>query len=129
QTLELVSDDRSDRMDVADDGANRRGVERQTVDLDIVRPSVPNRRGVANIAVCRVDVELERANLRPTFVDPSMEQVDVPDEAIDERRRWVIVDLVRRPDLLDPTVTHHDDPVGDFERLFLVVRYEDARDV
>ena len=37
----------------------------------------------------------------------------------------LFVDLLRRADLLDLALVHDHDPVGDFERLFLVVRDED----
>ena len=36
------------------------------------------------------------------------------------------VDVGLRPDLLDPTGIHHDDPIGDRERLGLVVRDVDG---
>ena len=35
----------------------------------------------------------------------------------------------RRADLLDPAVVHHHDAVGHFERFFLIVRHQNARDV
>ena len=38
------------------------------------------------------------------------------------------VELERRPDLEQPSVVQHADPVGDLERLFLVVRDEHRRD-
>src|SRR5690606_3202015 len=35
----------------------------------------------------------------------------------------------RRTDLLDPAMAHDDDAVGDFQRLFLIVRDEDRGDM
>ena len=36
---------------------------------------------------------------------------------------------ILRTDLLNAAFVHHDDPVGDFKRFFLVVRDEDAGDM
>ena len=44
----------------------------------------------------------------------------------DERRRRLLVQLLRRPHLLDPAPVEHDHLVGDLERLLLVVRDEQA---
>ena len=41
----------------------------------------------------------------------------------------MVVDVVRRADLLDPAVVHHHDAVGDLQRLLLIVRDEHAGDV
>ena len=41
---------------------------------------------------------------------------------------WEVVDLKRRADLLDPAVAHHHHPVGERERLLLIVRDIDRRD-
>ena len=43
------------------------------------------------------------------------------DEARDEPRRRLVVEVVGRADLLDPAVVHHHDPVGQRHRLDLVV--------
>ena len=56
------------------------------------------------------------------------EDVDLADEIGDEGRRRVAVDLHRRADLLDHALVHDDDPVGDRERLLLVVRDHDGGD-
>ena len=45
-------------------------------------------------------------------------------ELVDERRRRALVDLVRRADLLDLAVAHHHHPVGELQRLLLVVGHE-----
>ncbi len=47
------------------------------------------------------------------------------DEAGDETCRRVVVQLVRRANLLDHAVAHHDDAVGERHRLDLVVRHVD----
>ena len=40
----------------------------------------------------------------------------------------MVIDFLGRADLLDMPLVHHDDPVGELERLFLIVRDEDAGD-
>ena len=62
-------------------------------------------------------------------VNAAVKQVHVAEEVVDERRRRVIVDLVRTADLLDAAVVHHHHAVGDLERLFLIVGDEHAGDV
>ena len=60
--------------------------------------------------------------------DAGVEHVEGADEARHERRLREVVDLEGRPDLLDPALAHHDDPVRQRERLFLVVRDIDRGD-
>ena len=52
----------------------------------------------------------------------------MPDERRHERRRREVVDLERRADLLDPALAHDHDPVGQRERLLLVVGDVDGGD-
>ena len=52
-----------------------------------------------------------------------------PEEAHDELRSRMIVELVRRADLLDPALVDHHNPISHFQRLLLVMRDEDRRDV
>ena len=49
-----------------------------------------------------------------------------PTKPGDERRGRVVVDLRRRAHLLDLALVHHDDLVGELQRLLLVVRDEEA---
>ena len=63
------------------------------------------------------------------MIQTPMKQIDVPQELVNERIRRVVVDLFRRPDLLDLPLVHHHDPVRKLERLFLVMRDEDAGDM
>ena len=51
------------------------------------------------------------------------------DKGGDKRRLGIRVQFGRRADLLDASLIRDDDFVGDFNRLFLVVRHEDARDI
>ena len=64
---------------------------------------------------------------RPTHC--ALEHVDLAQEVGDERRRRALVDVLRRADLLDRAVVHHDDAVRHRQRLLLVVRDHDRRDL
>ena len=60
--------------------------------------------------------------------DLRLDRVERADERRDERGGREVVDLERRADLLDPALAHHHDPVGQLERLLLVVGDVDGRD-
>ena len=64
----------------------------------------------------------------PSTVSTS-QHVHRAEELGDERRGRVLVELLRRPHLLDLPLVQHDDLVGDLERLLLVVGDEQAGDV
>src|SRR5882762_544907 len=51
------------------------------------------------------------------------------DEAVLESGGGMVIDLTRRADLLDAALVHHHHPVGDFQRLFLIVGNENRRHV
>jgi hypothetical protein len=61
--------------------------------------------------------------------DAGAEAVHIPEEFDDERGFRVVVDFLRRADLLDAGVVHHDDFVGEFEGLFLIVGDEYGGDL
>ena len=61
------------------------------------------------------------------LVHRHVERVQRADEVGDERRRRMVVDLARGPELLDLATVHHRDPVAHRERLLLVVRHVDER--
>ena len=58
----------------------------------------------------------------------AVDQVERARRTTPRRRRREVVDLGRRADLLDPALAHHDDPIGQRERLLLVVGDVDRRD-
>ncbi len=58
-----------------------------------------------------------------------MEDVHVAEEVHHERRRRALEDLLRTALLLDLPVVHDHDAFGELERLFLIVRDEDAGQV
>lgn len=72
---------------------------------------------------------LEAADLRddPLFLDHAAEEVGFADELGHEPRRRMVVDLVGRIDLLEVPGVEDPDPVGQRERLLLVVRHEHGR--
>ena len=59
---------------------------------------------------------------------PGVTRLSVPDERGHEGGRREVVDLGRRADLLDPALAHDHDPVGQRERLLLVVGDVDRGD-
>ena len=65
---------------------------------------------------------------RPRAADRAVEQVGDAEEAGDERGRRLLVELGRRPELLDPALVHHRDRVGHRHRLLLIVRDVDERE-
>ena len=67
---------------------------------------------------------------RPTGRAPlPCDQIGRADEVGDEAAVRTVVDVLRRADLLDPAAIHHDHPVGDRQRLLLVVRDIERGDV
>ncbi len=58
---------------------------------------------------------------------PPVEEVRLADEGGDEAGRRLVVERVRRADLLQPAVVHDGDPVGHHQRLLLVVGDVDDR--
>jgi len=61
-----------------------------------------------------------------TLVQASMEQLDITEELVNEGGGRMIVDVVRGADLLDPSLVHHHDAIGDFQRFVLIVGDEHA---
>ena len=59
---------------------------------------------------------------------PAATRLSVPTNEATNAVAREVVDLGRRADLLDPAVAHDDDPVGQRERLLLVVGHVDRRD-
>ena len=58
----------------------------------------------------------------------ALEQVGGAEEVGDEAVGWPEIGVLGRRDLLDPALVEHHDPVGQRERLLLVVGDEDRRD-
>src|SRR4051794_32317918 len=68
----------------------------------------------------------DRAEYRTTRLYAAVKDVDVADKAHDERRGGPLEHVVWRAVLFDPSLVHDDHPVGELQRLLLVVRDEHA---
>ena len=58
---------------------------------------------------------------RRAFLHAAVKHVHVAQELINERRGWMVVNLIRRARLLNATLIEHHHAVGYFQRFFLVV--------
>ena len=58
--------------------------------------------------------------------DAAVEERAAPDEPRDKAIGWTLVEVALRADLPDFTLGHHHQPVGDGERLLLVMRHHDG---
>ena len=58
-----------------------------------------------------------------------MKEIDASQKIVDKGRAGLIVDRLGRSDLLQYTVIKNGDAIGDFKRLFLVVRDQDGGDM
>lgn len=63
------------------------------------------------------------------FFQATMEEIDVAEEPVDERRGRRVVDRIGAADLLYLAAVHQHHVVGHFQRFFLIVRHEQAGDV
>ena len=84
--------------------------------------------GVLALSSFRLQRKQAGADAHSVGLVDADDQVRRAEEARDELGPRPRVQLVRRPDLEQPAFVEHADPVGDLERLFLVVRDEDRRD-
>ena len=91
-------------------------------------PGVPGR-GVRGGLVVSGVVHGQRPEQRLAGLDAAMKDVHAAEEVHHERCGWMIEQLFRAAVLLDPSGVHDDDAIGELERLFLIVRDEDARHV
>src|SRR5690606_14658624 len=98
---------------------------RQRLDLDIVRPDIGCARCVGRGFQAR-HFQCRASGVQAPVPDPTVEQVHVSQETVDESRFRSVVHRLRGTLLFDPALVHDHDLVGDFQRLFLVVRDEQA---
>src|SRR6267378_2713516 len=103
------------------------------LDVQIVGPGVGDRLdarfdflGVQREVVL---TDLQHVAFHPAVIDAPVEEVDGPEEAVRERRRGMVVDLVGAAHLLDLSFVHQHYAVSHLQRLFLVVSDEDGGDV
>ena len=107
--------DRAADVDRLDDGARRRAHALPRARLERQRQLLG-----ADRVLARAADELSRA--------VQVEEVRGPHEVGHEARCRLLVELARSAELLDAPRVEHGDPVGERERLLLVVRDEDERD-
>src|SRR5262245_2425327 len=94
--------------------------------LDVVNDARLDVQPVAGLAAVFDEIDLLRSHRVPAPIP--LEDVGDPDEPRDELALGMLVDVGRRPDLLDPALVEDRDPVGHRQRLLLVVRHVDERD-
>src|SRR5438093_7098737 len=116
---------RAGRVDVRDLRLEARPAVPRAHDLELVRADEgrPGARPV--VPAVRVG-DLQAAEAGPPVLHAAVEDVHVAEEVHDERVGGMLEDLLGRARLLDASVVHDDDAVGDLERLLLVVRDEHA---
>src|SRR5262249_16227416 len=96
-------------------------------DRDIKRPrEQPS--GAVGIPL-RIDTNRTAIKSYFTILDHDRNDNRLANELVDEGGPRVVVDLLWRPGLLDAALVHHHHTVGDFERLLLVVRDKERRNV
>src|SRR5262249_46629685 len=77
----------------------------------------------------RIDTDRTAIKSYFTILDHDRNDNRLANELVDEGGPRVVVDLLWRPGLLDAALVHHHHTVGDFERLLLVVRDKERRNV
>jgi hypothetical protein len=78
-------------------------------------------------AVFRIDYGIARGRI--DRFHPAVHEIDIPDECRDKLVCGTLVDFDRGSDLLDQTVLHDDEPIGDRHGFELVMGHEDGRDL
>ncbi len=102
----------------------RQGERRVVVDPQMLRTDVE--RGLATLVLREAAQNRPVAEEGLAADDLDRQPVRLAEEFADERRRRVIVDVVGRTDLFELAVVEDGDPVGQLQRLFLVMRDEDG---
>ena len=124
--------DRAEERVLLDDGSSeQRPLERvgRVLDRDVLGTEEHlHAAGVLALAPLRLQREQAGADAHAVRLVDADDQVRRAEEPRDELGARPRVQLVRRPDLEQAPFVQHADPVGDLERLFLVVRDEDRGD-
>src|SRR4029453_8848487 len=120
--------ERANPLDMTDDSLDGRSPITVALDLDIVGTHVTHGRDILSIGVLwYLDFELSQACL--SRVDAAMEQVDVPQEMVDEGCSRMIIHVLRCADLLRSALVHDHHTIRNLQGLFLIVCDEDTRDM
>ena len=111
----------------ADDVLGRRSRrDRHFVGTDRDRCALPVERQLAYAGESQVG-RFEHHAVTALFANRQVDHVAIAHEPRDVQVRRLRVNLLRARDLLDDAVLHHDDAVGERERLVLIVRHVDRR--
>src|SRR5262245_27911612 len=97
---EFEMNERSNAVDLRNDRFDGWRAITMAFDLNIVRAHIPHRRHILCIGMFR-RFDLQVANTRTSFMDASMKEVYIAEKMIHKRRGRMIVDFLRRADLLD----------------------------
>src|SRR3954447_6877342 len=108
-------------VDALDDAVEH-GAARFRHDRDLVGPD--EEAGLAIGQSVRIEVEPAASEVDAAGVDGDRDAQGLADEMMHERALGLFVHLFRRADLLDASLGEHDDPVGELQRLLLIVRHE-----
>ena len=103
-------------------------VTRVTADVDVVRAHVGRCGSIGDVVVFG-RVNPTATHIGDTIVNTAFEQIYIAEKLVNERRGGMIVDLIGGADLFNLAVVDHHHAVGDFERLFLIVRHEHAGEI
>lgn len=80
------------------------------VDFQLVRPDETQRLG-AGPKLVLAQTQILNADLEVLAVDPTMKQIDRAEKTVHEWRAWLLVDLLGRPHLFDPSLIHQHHPI------------------
>src|SRR6476659_8276303 len=108
-------------VDALDDAVEH-GAARFRHDRDLVGPD--EEAGLAIGQSVRIEVEPAAGEVNAPAVDGDRDAQRLADEMMHERALGLFVHLFGRADLLDASLGEHDDPVGELQRLLLIVRHE-----
>src|SRR5258706_5186335 len=98
---------------------------RLQVDFEQMGPDeIPRRISVLTASRRYADGHI--AEIHFSFFDPATEQIHVAKKIAHKSVSRMMIDVVRRADLLDLALVHQHDAVGNLERLFLIMSHKHA---
>ncbi len=122
---DLQPDVRAGGVDFRDGGLQRGVAVRLQRDFEFVRTNEDFHRLVGKLRMLRRG-NFDGRKMDGAVFDATAEEIDLTEEIHHEFGLRRVEDFVRRADLLDAAFVHHDDAVGQFQCLFLIVRDENA---
>src|SRR4051812_12372489 len=106
----------------------QRGMVHRAEDHQLMGTDKGLDRSFLDVGIFRA-ADVPAAQLSDTLLDPAMKDVDVAQKVHDKGAGGILENLGRGADLFDATLIHEDHAVRHAEGLFLVVRYENGRDM